>query len=179
VFIKEKLKPAVYHYQNYIIIMYCQVFENNDENKIIIQQIFDDQVQSHKSSKKYKDNLPTINEMVKMWRTKNPFFSSSIVDEHSAQLVAEAWYWTSELGLFHDLTTMGFNTAEKLKTYRPLDIRMKCEYAPKELRKKIDMVCDKLTVPSWSHEASYALWNAAWSCFTEGWSEEEIEKNKK
>ena len=159
--------------------MNIQVFDTrNTEDKNTIQEILDDRVQSHKSSKKYKDNLPNVKEMVKMWRTENPFFSSSIADEYSAHLVAEAWYWTNELGLFCDLTTMGFVTIEKMNTYRPMDIIMNCQDAPKELRKKIEMVADELVVPSWSHEVNYALWNAAWSCFTEGWSEEEIEKLK-
>jgi hypothetical protein len=143
-----------------------------------LQQILDAQIEAHKASKLYNDVQPTINKMVELWRQENPDFSKSITEEHSSQLVAEAWFWSKNLGLFDVLTTSGWDTYDMIRAFQPLGIMHGMREAPAGLKEKIKLVSNKMVVPSMSHEASYALGQAAWTYFVSKIGAAEFEKLK-
>lgn len=143
-----------------------------------LQQFLDTQLEAHKASKLYNDVQPTINKMVLLWRQENPDFSKSITDEYSSQLVAEAWFWSKNLGLFDVLTASGWDTYDKIRAFQPLDIMHGMGEAPAGLKEKINLVSNKMVAPSMGHEASYALMQAAWTYLASKIGAEEFDKLK-
>lgn len=151
---------------------------HKEGDRSALQQILDAQLEAHKASRLYNDVQPTINKMVELWRQENPDFSKSITDEYSSKLVAEAWFWSKNLGLFDVLTASGWDTYDKIRAFQPLGIMHGMREAPAGLKEKIKLVSNKMVVPSMSHEASYALGQAAWTYFVSKIGVEEFEKLK-
>lgn len=103
-------------------------------------------------------------------------FLTLYADKRSLVLTAEATFWSVKLGLDSHLEKMSY---KEIRTFRPLMEsimeRTSRAYAIQDVR-------SKLVKPAMSHEASYALGQAAWCIYVhnksyEKMQEEEIEYN--
>ncbi|MDX1900719.1 MAG: hypothetical protein SFW66_01785 [Gammaproteobacteria bacterium] len=89
----------------------------------------------------------------------SPEFIASYSDRHSLELIAEATFWAVKLGLEPHLAEMNY---AEIREFQPLAERWE-KMTVRAIF--IDDVCNKLTKPGMSHEASYALQQAAWCVY--------------
>lgn len=112
-------------------------------------------------AQKDEDNKPlekTFENMTE-WLKKyvnSPDFLKLYSDSRSLELMAEATFWSVKLGLDTHLAKM---TYREIREFHPLEERFGNKTERSIL---IDEVCKKLVKPAWSHEASFALGQAAW-----------------
>jgi hypothetical protein len=80
-------------------------------------------------------------------------------DTRSIEAIAEATFWSVQLGLEPHLAKMSY---AEIRKFQPLQERT---FENTERSKLIKDVCAKLMKPAMSHEASYALGQAAWAVY--------------
>lgn len=103
----------------------------------------------------------------------SPDFLSSFSDRRSLELVAEATFWSVKLGLEPLLAKMNY---AEIRKFKPLSER---HLEKTERTELIDAVCEKMAKPAMSHEASYALGQAAWCIYIHNNSFSELQKQQK
>ena len=82
-------------------------------------------------------------------------FMAFYTDERSLEMIAEATFWSIELGLEKHLAQMCY---EEIRAFQPLMERL-TKQTPRA--RAINEVCSKLKKPAMSYEASFALGQAA------------------
>lgn len=107
--------------------------------------------------------IPALHQFTKEWEQQNPEHAALFKSPRKKQLIAEAWHWQKELGLFAAYEKHGLMTYEGIASLAPYTIRHGGKQAPGNLQALITQVCDKLVAPDWSHEASEALTLSAMS----------------
>jgi hypothetical protein len=105
-----------------------------------------------------RDAYVKMAEWLKLY-VRCPDYLALISDEYSLELVAEATFWAVKLGLEEHLAKMSY---AEIRKFQPLKERF---LKNTERSALINDVCRKLTKPSMSHEASYALGEAAWCVY--------------
>lgn len=93
-------------------------------------------------------------------------------DERSLELMAEATFWSVKLGLEIHLAKMSY---EEIRTFHPV-MESFTEETPRA--RAIEKVCSKLVKPAMSHEASYALGQAAWCVYVHNHTFEKMQEEK-
>mgnify|MGYP003647134022 CR=1 FL=1 len=100
-------------------------------------------------------------------------FTSQDDGERTLELVAEATFWSVNLGL--DVLMAKMSHAE-LRIFQPLREKM---LEKTERTQLISAVCDKLVKPAMSHEASFALQQASWCVYIKNNSMDKLQEEDK
>lgn len=116
-------------------------------------------------TQKGEKNMPlnaTFEKMIAWLRRylNNPTFIAQYSDRRSLELVAEATFWSVQLGLETHLAKMSY---AEIREFQPLDERFQDNITRRSAL--IDEVYKKMLAPAMSHEASYALGQAAWCVY--------------
>ncbi len=115
-------------------------------------------IQRDEKNKPLNKTYVKMIEWLKLY-VNSPDFLASYSDQRSLELVAEATFWSVKLGLEEHLAKMSY---EEIRKFQPLKERF---LKTTERSVLINEVCKKLTKPATSHEASYALGQAAWCVY--------------
>lgn len=118
---------------------------------------------------------PSIDVMFEEWKKEYLYYSKDI-DKFKAEITAEAWYWSKQIGLFEALSDEGWNTYKQLQSFEPYGIACGRVEAPKNIQLKLTLVKESLVLPTISSDISFALQNAAWTYFIFSVGVEEFEK---
>ncbi|MBI5448280.1 MAG: hypothetical protein HY939_06095 [Gammaproteobacteria bacterium] len=105
-------------------------------------------------TKQLKLTFEKMTEWLKRY-VNSPEFMATYSDERALELVAEATFWSVKLGLEPHLAAMSY---AEIRKFQPLNESF---FEETERSKSINDVCDKLVKPAISHEASFALAQAA------------------
>lgn len=114
-------------------------------------------------------SLTEREEITNLWKWKHSDIVSKLQgDKRSCELIAEAWFFSEKYGLFDAFKKHGWNNETFISNFRPIEINIGVGQAPNDIQKSVIRVCEELILPSWSHEASYALKNAVFFYFNQG-----------
>lgn len=122
------------------------------------------------SEEQNTDLKPTYVNMVEWLEkyVKSEQFIKMYSDEKNLELVAEATFWTVNLGLDKLIAKMSH---QEISKFQPMT---EGRLTTTERTTLINKVCDKLTKPAFSFESSYALGQAAWAVYVKNNSYEKL-----
>jgi len=115
-----------------------------------------------------------MTEWLKIYVNSPDFLNTYHRSQRSLEFTAEATFWSVKLGLEPFLQKM---TYAEIREFSPLaECFLMRGYT--ERAEFIKRVCEKLTKPSMSHEASFALQQAAWCVYVHFNSYERLQKEE-
>lgn len=137
---------------------------SNPDDVRKFDKVVEDVIESSETPKKPTQMVEQSNQYVttEEWLRKyvdDEEFIGSYSDERSMALVAEATYHSALLGLEDHLAKMSY---AEIRKFHPLKEMFDAKTDRASLIKKVS---SKMKKPAWSHEASYALQQAAWCVY--------------
>lgn len=158
------------------------------EDRHAINKLLDDEMRLTSQQKLAFDVLPTIDRMVAVWTRCCPASAQELHNSTSTRMIAEAWYWSRELGLFKAMENQGWlkletqqqklATYERIRNFRPFAIMCGFEKAPMHIADKIRKVTEQLIVCRTNVDISLALRFATMSYFIAKVGYHEVERIK-